>query len=84
MYYVGLWLPALYNGAKEFSRLLHPTVVTVVRSRGATGSVVGGLTCRPLFIIFILTASALRSRETPPTTFPISFGFFAGRGIGFP
>jgi hypothetical protein len=39
--------------------------------------------CRVLFIIFILTASALRSCETPPTTFPTSFDFFAGRGIGF-
>jgi len=36
---------------------------------------------RVLFIIFILTASALRSRETPRITFPISFVFVAGRGI---
>jgi hypothetical protein len=53
-------------------------------NHGCYWFVVGESTCRVLVIIFILTASALRSRETPPTAFPISFGFVAGRGIGFP
>jgi hypothetical protein len=35
------------------------------------------------FIIFILTTFALRSRETPATTFSISFGLVAVRGLVF-
>jgi len=31
-------------------------------------------------VIFIITASTLRSRETSPTTPPIPFGFIAVRG----
>jgi hypothetical protein len=52
-------------------------------NHGCYWSVVGGSTCRVLFIIFILTASALRSRETPPATIPISFGCFCREGDWF-
>jgi hypothetical protein len=34
-------------------------------------------------VIFILTASALRSRETPPTAFPVSFIFCHREGDWF-
>jgi hypothetical protein len=43
-------------------------------------SVVGGSTCRALLVIFILTASSLRSRETPPRLSPLLLAFLHGGG----